>query len=150
MSTPLESEEEKEGDEEDLEEEYEVEKIVDKGLIDGKVVYLVKWKGWPSETNTWEVLEHLNCQELIDEFENARKFEGKQTKRSDTRPRGFERGLSPERIIGITKDPGEIYFKIKWKGSDESDFVPAKEANLKIPQTVIKFYEGKVSFDGYE
>jgi hypothetical protein len=104
---------------------------------------------------------NLDCQELIEEFERTykgdagkkngekRKAEdkpGKAAKKSDTRAKGFSRGLTAEKIIGATNDPGELYFLIKWKGSDEADLVPAKEANIKIPQIVIKFYEERLNW----
>jgi len=51
--------------------EYEVESIVSKRESDeGKVEYLVKWKGWNASDNTWEPVDNLqSSQELIDEFE---------------------------------------------------------------------------------
>ena len=48
-----------------------VERIIDKQYdSDGKVNYLVKWKGYDDhEDNTWEPINNLNCDYLIEEFE---------------------------------------------------------------------------------
>ncbi|XP_075441893.1 chromodomain Y-like protein isoform X2 [Ascaphus truei] len=52
------------------EELYEVERIVDKRKNKkGKIEYLVHWKGYDSEDDTWEPEQHLvNCEEYIHEF----------------------------------------------------------------------------------
>ena len=61
--------------------------------------------------------------------------------KEDDSQKGFARGLEPDSILGATDETGEIIFLVKWKNCEEADFVRAKEANIKIPQTVIKFYE---------
>merc|ERR1712150_252309 len=132
------------------EEEYVVESVADKRVGNGKVEYLLKWKGYGDEDNTWEPKENLDCQDMIEIFEKAREAKAdkkkggsdkrksdadggssKKKKGDDEKPRGFGRGLDPERIIGATDSSGELMFLIKWKGSDEADLVPAREANVK-------------------
>ncbi|QRV99064.1 Retrotransposable element Tf2 protein [Ceratobasidium sp. AG-Ba] len=44
----------------DGEEEYEVERILDSRKRRNQVQYLVHWKGYGPESNTWEPLEHLD------------------------------------------------------------------------------------------
>ena len=54
-------------------EEYEVEAILDKNLIRKKVLYLIKWAGYPLHEATWEPVENLtNTQQKVKEFENQR------------------------------------------------------------------------------
>jgi len=177
-------------------EEYIVEKVLDKRTRNGRVEYYLKWKGYGDEENTWEPMANLDCQELIETFENDRKKKEAATKSdvspqpsggtaggakrksapngtevtsakkasatqsntsssakggdagsTDThKPKGVERGLDPERIIGATDSSGELKFLIKWKGIDEADLVPASQANVKYPQTVIKFYEERLTW----
>ena len=55
------------------EKEYEVEEILDRQKKRRKMKYLVKWKGYMAEENTWERLENLkNAIEKIEEFEKGR------------------------------------------------------------------------------
>lgn len=150
-------------EEEEEEEEYVVEKVLNRRVVKGRVEYLLKWKGFSNEDNTWEPEDNLDCPDLIAEFlqsqktaqEGKRKGEegddGKSKKKKDDteKLRGFARGLDPERIIGATDSTGELMFLMKWKNSDEADLVPAKEANVKCPQVVISFYEERLTWHSY-
>ncbi|KAI3359420.1 hypothetical protein L3Q82_002923 [Scortum barcoo] len=158
--------------EEEEEEEYVVEKVLDRRVVKGKVEFLLKWKGFSDEDNTWEPEENLDCPDLIAEYmqkhkeKEEKKKEGKRKVTSEAsgdseergskrkkeegeKARGFGRGLQPERIIGATDSSGELMFLMKWKNSDEADLVPAKEANVKCPQVVISFYEERLTWHSY-
>jgi len=53
-------------------EEWEVEKILNKKKIRGVEKYLIRWKGFTVEGDTWERRENLkNAEELIEEFEQG-------------------------------------------------------------------------------
>ena len=52
------------------EEEFEIEKIINKRTVRGKKKFLVRWKGYTVEEDTWESRENLeNAKELVEEFE---------------------------------------------------------------------------------
>jgi len=53
-------------------EEWEVEKILNKKKMRGVEKYLIRWKGFTAEGDTWERRENLkNAEELIEEFEKG-------------------------------------------------------------------------------
>ncbi|XP_054874032.1 chromobox protein homolog 3a isoform X1 [Amphiprion ocellaris] len=151
-------------DTQDEPEEFVVEKVLDQRLVNGKVEFFLKWKGFTDADNTWEPEENLDCPELISAFLEAQKNVKEkpapvkrkastdepetESKKKDVaeKPRGFARNLEPERIIGATDSSGELMFLMKWKDSDEADLVPAREANTRCPQVVISFYEERLTW----
>ena len=61
------------------EEEFEVEKIINKRMVRGREKFLVRWKGYTVEEDTWESRENLeNAKELVEEFERMYKEEDKE------------------------------------------------------------------------
>ena len=52
----------------DGEEEWVVEEILDSKVINRKLRYLVKWKGFGIEHNTWEPWDYVHAPDLIAEF----------------------------------------------------------------------------------
>lgn len=54
-------------------ETYTVERILKKRVVDGRTQYLLKWMNYPESESTWEPQEHLDCPDLIAEFEKRTK-----------------------------------------------------------------------------
>ncbi|CEI96166.1 Putative Chromodomain Y-like protein 2 Short=CDY-like 2 [Rhizopus microsporus] len=52
---------------------YEVEAILDKREFStGAAEYLIKWKGYSEEHNTWEPEDNLNCPDILAAFNQGR------------------------------------------------------------------------------
>ena len=58
---------------EDNLDEYEIEEIREKRTFKGKIHYLIKWTGWPSEYNQWVPEDDMNAPRMIQAFEKAEK-----------------------------------------------------------------------------
>jgi hypothetical protein len=53
----------------DDKEEWEVEEVLAHRLYYQKLQYLVKWLGWPSYKNSWELVENLtNTKEAVNNY----------------------------------------------------------------------------------
>ena len=129
----------------------------------------VKWRNYEDpDENTWEPVMNLSDAEKVIrlyEREQEMKMTGSKNNKRKNGPggaqqtaakmqkteikekqRGFGRGLQAEKIIGIRKEQEKLFFLIKWKGTEETDFVESREAKMKVPQIVIEFYEEKLNW----
>ena len=81
------------------EEEWEVEKILNKQQIRGKDKYLVHWKGFTAESNTWEGRENLkNAKEAIQEFKKKYQQDMEDVAWQEHKEGTFRRGELPGRF----------------------------------------------------
>ncbi|XP_051566357.1 M-phase phosphoprotein 8-like isoform X2 [Myxocyprinus asiaticus] len=58
--------------EQDEEDVYEVERIIDVRVVEGEVLYRVRWKNYSSDDDTWEPEAHLDdCREVLLAYKKA-------------------------------------------------------------------------------
>jgi len=60
-------------------EEEEVEAILDRREEAGAASYLVRWRGFGAEGDTWEPEGNLSCRDMVEEFEARRGGGGEET-----------------------------------------------------------------------
>ena len=78
-------------------EEWKIEKILNKRRVRGVDKYLVRWKGFTAEHDTWERKEDLgNAREALDKFEGRMNTEVRRQEKIDmAEERDFRRGELP-------------------------------------------------------
>lgn len=150
------------------EEEYEVEKIIDSKKIKGKLHYLIRWKGYSADSDTWEPENTLSCPDLIhkyiEEKENSKNKESKSPKKaSKKKAKGGKETKTPskraktqwdkesadenaeyevERIMEVHhKKNGSREFLIHWKGWSSRFDSWEPESNLNCPELIKKFMD---------
>jgi len=80
-------------------EKWEVERILNKQKVREVVKYLVQWKGFMAEHNSWEKKEDLeNTKELVAEFEEKMNIGVRRQEKLDmAEEKDFRRGELPEK-----------------------------------------------------
>jgi len=82
------------------EEEWEVKRILNKQRIQGKDKYLVQWKGFTAELDTWEGRENLgNAREAIEEYEKEYQQDMENVRKQEKEKGTFKRGELPKQFM---------------------------------------------------
>lgn len=63
------------------------------------------------------------------------------------KPRGFDRGLPIEEIVGSsTDDDDKLWFFVKWVGSDDFEMIDVNEMEEKAPRDLCAWYKERLYF----
>jgi len=77
-----------------------VEQILNKRKVRGKDKYLVRWKGFTAESDTWEGRENLeNAKEAIEEFEKEYWRDMEDIARQEREETTFKHGELPGKFM---------------------------------------------------
>lgn len=154
------------------EQDYEVQLIVDEKKEKGETKFLVRWKGWSPDSDTWEPESSLNCPELIKKYRDNQKQKRPSTKRAAssskvkyTEPDEFdieEIAVSPKKkakttvsaadedyevevIVDHKTEKNKKFYLVKWKGWAASHNTWEPESSLSCPAIVKKYLESSKS-----
>lgn len=122
------------------------------------IQYLIKWQNYPEEDNTWEPQEHLNCDDLLKQFERSLTDERKRfyLSRDHSKLTGFQRNATFEKSSGADcghesdeedadkVDKQAFYCLIKFEDSDLLEEVPLDEFMDHKPEEAFKFLERRI------
>ena len=107
---------------------FSVEKIIDmrkstlnRGVSWSKIEYLVKWRGFEEKYNTWEPLEVLSCQKLINDFKKKSKQPTGQRKKTQDEDRQQSSGSArSNKELNEFREMSETNFTEKYSDRDSN------------------------------
>lgn len=93
---------------------------------------------------------------MIKKFEEDRVIKLKETNSKKVKkpkieevvkPRGYERELPIDKIIGAAVHPsGEVMYLVKWQFCDEFDMVPGTQVKEKSPEALLTYFQDKCPY----
>ncbi|XP_072385360.1 uncharacterized protein [Diabrotica undecimpunctata] len=135
------SDEEEDGEGDD-ETQYEVEKVLDDKMIAGVRHYLIRWKGYGQDDDTWEPEDTLNCPDAIKAFKDAKKKTkvAKDKVKKDGEEWDENEDFEVNRILEVhhTRN-GKREFLVSWKGFLPKDNSWEPEENMNCKDLIEKF-----------
>ncbi|CAH1282005.1 unnamed protein product [Diabrotica balteata] len=142
-SKAVSDEEEEDGEGED-ETQYEVEKVIDDKMIAGVRHYLIRWKGYGQDDDTWEPEDTLNCPGAIKAFKDSKKkTKGAKDKvKKDSEEWDENEDFEVNRILEVhhTRN-GKREFLVSWKGFQPKDNSWEPEENMNCKDLIEKFMQ---------
>ncbi|XP_018566594.1 probable chromo domain-containing protein LHP1 [Anoplophora glabripennis] len=138
---------ESDNQDEDDETQYEVEAVLDEKIIKGVRHYLIRWKGYEEESDTWEPEDTLDCSRLIQDFKENKKKKvkpAKSPKREKKESKSEEwdenEAFEVDRILEVHhRKDGKREFLVSWKGYGNSDNSWEPEENMDCKDLIEKF-----------
>jgi len=110
---------------------FEVEAILDKKKIGSKWKYLIKWVGWSMNDCTWEPLENLNCNELVEEFEEKYNVEHSNFTKEKTYEK--DKYKKPNDDLTFTDSQSEDVSHNKYNKTEKPSFIKKRGRPRKYP-----------------
>lgn len=125
------------GDESDNPDEYVVEKILEKKVTKGKTLYLLKWKGYSSDDNTWEPEENVDCPEMLAAFNKAQ-LEKKKKSAEEPKRRGPARAQvqKPKEAKKMKETPKRRKLATDTSDTDDEPTVLSDSGSTSVKSSV--------------
>lgn len=121
--------------------EYEVEAIRDYSFEKGEHWYLVKWKNWPEETNTWEPKRNLKgSSEMLKEYHEELKRKRVAVVVDEDSPKSKRRRIDSCILKVCSKSSEDLATLLKLGGIAPSKFKFKKSNIIKLKREVKQMY----------
>ncbi|CAG9857494.1 unnamed protein product [Phyllotreta striolata] len=132
---------------EEEESQYEVEKILGEKVIKGVRHFLIRWKGYEEESDTWEPVDTLSCNDLIKAY-RAKKKSSPKTNKKPSKPKDTSdewdenEDFEVDKILDVhfCKD-GKREFLVSWKGYSMKESSWEPEENMSCKELIAKFMQ---------
>uniref|UniRef100_A0A1A9Z626 Chromo domain-containing protein n=1 Tax=Glossina pallidipes TaxID=7398 RepID=A0A1A9Z626_GLOPL len=112
-------------------EEYEVEKIIGHKKVRGIFHFLMRWKGFTEDDDTWEPEHALNCPAILEKYKKENRLNVPEPRRrAPLRKSAIKRPTRiVDQIIDYTEKKSGRVFRIRWKGltSEHDTWEPEKD-----------------------